>query len=548
MNWFIKLSIRWKFQLGFFFVTMVTTIYNRLMASHELQQMIDIAIQGGAPEAAIKAMAQNRAAYHFNSVWESGIEFAVQFMLIGLVAKLFLKPILHLCDSLKVVEGGDLTRGIAITAHDEFGVLQQISSNVIDKLSTVLGKVEDSGKHMAQSAFQISTLSKEINEISRQEQNRSDAVSKETQALGDIARSVEAQASSAAEKTRVVEQCGRDGVDAVQRNIVEMHATASEVDRVSDNVAELAATAAEISRIIGTIKEIAGQTNLLALNAAIEAARAGEQGRGFAVVADEVRKLAERTTRSAVEVADIVGSIDTRVIQLRETMNVVVTKVRHSQTIAAETGEAMSGMASSVSEAAAASDSIVDASREQMMQLESLEKTLTDLFLTLKENSAKVDTTAVIGTSLHRVTASLNEMMSGFRFQRETESIAHDGSDKRSHPRLKRGILVRVAQGGDEVDAMVSDLSMSGLRLTIPRLLQEGKSVTVSLLLPADSIDSYMKQEPLVLAAKLCWQREKDNRLRCGLKFVTLSAEQNRGIQRIFEFYKMNPEYASGNA
>ena len=548
MNWFMKLSIRWKFQLGFFIVTMVTTIYSRLMASHELQQMIDIALQGGAPRAAIQAMVENRTAYHFNSIWESGIEFAFQFMLIGLVAKLFLKPILNLCDTLKVVEAGDLTRGIAITAYDEFGSLQRISSNVISKLSGILGKVEDSGKHMAQSAFQIATISKEIAEISRKEQSRSDAVSKETQELGDIASSVEAQASSAAVKTRVAEQCGREGVDAVQRNIAEMKATASEVDRVSDDVAELAITAAEISRIIDTIKEIAGQTNLLALNAAIEAARAGEHGRGFAVVADEVRKLAERTTRSAVEVTGIVGGIGTRVSQLRETMTVVVTKVRHSQSVAAETGEAMSGMAIGVSEAAAASDSIVDASRKQMTQLKSLEQTLVDLFLTLHESSAKVDTTAAIGASLHRVTASLNEMMSDFRFQRETETLARDGSDKRRHPRLKRGILVRIGQGGEEIEALVSDLSVSGVRLTIPRLLPEGKPVSVSVHLPADSIDGYMKQKPLELRARLCWQRKEADRLRCGLEFASLNSEQRGGIERIFEFYKMNPEYVSANA
>ena len=548
MNWFIRLSIRWKFQLGFFIVTMVTTIFNRLLASHELQTMIEIAQQGGAPAAVIKAMVENREAYHFNSVWESGIEFAIQFMLIGFVAKLFLKPILNLCEGLQTVESGDLTRGIAVTARDEFGVLQRVSSNVIDKLSGVLGKVEDSGKNMAQSAYQIATIAKEIAEISSQEQSRSKAVNQETQALIEVARSVEAQASSAAEKTRVVEQCGRDGVDAVQRNIEDMRATASEVNHVSDNVAELAITAAEISRIIDAIKEIAGQTNLLALNAAIEAARAGEQGRGFAVVADEVRKLAERTTNSAVEVTHIVDSIAAHVSQLRQTMQVVVSKVEHSQSVAAETGEVMSGMASRVSEAAVASDSIVVASRQQMAQLESLETTLVDLFQTLKESAAKVDTTAAIGVSLHRVTAGLNEMMSGFRFQRETEIVARDDSDKRRHPRLKRGILVRVAQGDDEVEALVSDLSMSGVRLTIPRLLQEGRPLKVMLHLPAESIDNYAKQAPLELLSKLCWQRKEGDRLRCGLQFESLGTEQRRGIERVFEFYKVNPEYVEARA
>ena len=141
------------------------------------------------------------------------------------------------------------------------------------------------------------------------------------------------------------------------------------------------------------------------------------------------------------------------------------------------------------------------------------------------------------------MTASLNEMMSGFRFQRETETLARDSRDKRRHPRLKRGILVRIGQGGGEIEALVSDLSISGVRLTIPRFLQEGKPVRVSLHLPAESIDGFMKQKPLELDAKLCWQRKEDDRLRCGLEFTSLNSGQRAGIERIFEFYNVNPEY-----
>jgi len=86
------------------------------------------------------------------------------------------------------------------------------------------------------------------------------------------------------------------------------------------------------------------------------------------------------------------------------------------------------------------------------------------------------------------------------------------------------------------------------MRLTIPRFLQDGKPVNVSLHLPSDSINGYMKQEPLELTARLCWQRKEDDRLRCGLEFASLNPQQRRGIERIFEFYQMNPEYASTDA
>jgi methyl-accepting chemotaxis protein len=546
MNWFANLSIRWKFQIGFFVVTMVTTIYNRLLASWELQKMIDIARKDGVPATSIQAMVDNRAAYHFNSVWESGLEFVLQFMLIALVANLFLKPILQLCEALKAVEQGDLTRGVVVTRHDEVGILQRIFNEVIGKLSSILSNVEDSGKQMSQSAFQIATIAKETAEVSRQEEARSAEVVSETKSLSEVARTVQEQAGAAAERTREVQAKGNEGVAAVQRNIAEMDATVGEVNRVSGEIGDLESAATEITRIIDTIKEISAQTNLLALNAAIEAARAGEQGRGFAVVADEVRKLAERTTVSATEVTTIVATINERVHQLRDTMNAVVERVHAGQNVAGETSEVMAAMSSVVAEAAADNAAIVEASRQQMEQLAELEATLARLFATLDESSTKVETTAAIGDDLHGVSETMNDVMAGFNFPRTTPDERRPAGEKRKFPRLERGMLVLVAsqEGSVRMESMATDLSLTGMKLIVPKELDKSLPVVLNIQMPAATLEDYQKQKPLAIEAKICWQRMEDGRPTCGLEFTGLTEAQRAALGNVFGFYHRAPVYS----
>ena len=415
-KWIAALSIRWKLKLGFFVVTMVTTIYNRVLAAHELEKLVTIARENHVSPGVVGQLAANHSAYIFNSFWESGIEFALQFMIIGLVANHFVKPIKGLCDALKSVERGDLTRGVDETQRDEIGVLQHSFNDMLGKLNRIMRNIEESGKQMGQSAYQIATVSHQIAEIGMEENSRSEEATRATEELKTISEMVQKQAMEASASAENTERQAREGILSVQASIIRMEDTVHQVHRAETEIEELRQAAEQIHNIIYAIQAIAEQTNLLALNAAIEAARAGESGRGFAVVADEVRKLAEKTSSSAGEVSSIIGELGGKVGQVTSSMQTVVKEVHASQEKANETAGVIDLMARNVTETAKANNSISEASNVQMERLQFMDATLKKLFLTLRENSVKVETTAHIGDSLFEVTEKLNLLMKGFVF------------------------------------------------------------------------------------------------------------------------------------
>lgn len=454
--------------------------------------------------------------------------------------------------------GGDLSDAVRVARRiadgnlaDDVPVATGASESVLaamktmhDKLSHILVKVEESGRQMGQSAFQISTMSKNVAEATLQEENRSTEVATVTRGVTEIARQVQAQAEVAAKTTRGVEERAITGLDAVNRNISALERATSEVTRAQGEVSDLNAAATKITHIIEAIREIAEQTNLLALNAAIEAARAGEQGRGFAVVADEVRKLAERTHSSSLEVSEIVGAITSRVTQLRDVMALVVNRVHAGQAVAGETAQVMTAMAAGVSAAARSNDAIASESQRQMLQIEALDDSLQRLFTTLAESATKVQAMAVIGNDLHDVSCALNEVMSGFIFKRETHIVSSTTHEKRSHPRLERGLLTTVtAADGSTQECLTDDISLGGARLILCRPLTSGEPIRIALRLPHSNLDRYHNQAPVSLRAEVKWQREDSNRLLCGVVFVNSSLTEQEHLKMVFAYYNKSYEH-----
>ncbi|MBI5936554.1 MAG: methyl-accepting chemotaxis protein [Betaproteobacteria bacterium] len=543
MNWFLSLSIRWKLQLGFFAVTMVTTIYNRLLASHELGKMVEIARSGGVDARVIEALEANHGAYIFNSLWESGLEFVLQFLLIGVLATLFVRPIRALCDALKAVERGDLTKGVPHSSRDEIGLLESSFNSMLAKLNQILRNIDDSSKQMGLSSYQIATISQEISEVSQQEQSRSAEVSNATAELREISEVVQAQAGSALERVRQTEASARSGIAMVQTNIAEMDSTVQEVNRTAQSISELDQSADQIHQIINAIQTIAGQTNLLALNAAIEAARAGEQGRGFAVVADEVRKLAERTTDSAQEVAAIIEQLTGKVKQASATMDSVVEHVHHSQRQAAETSRVIEDMATAVGLTATANDEISEVARQQFERLGQLESTLDKLFHTLDESASKVQTTANIGRALHEVTEKIKDVMADFDFEKHID-VAVVQHEKRHYPRVSHTLRVDAMFGDEHIEGLCRDFSLSGLQLLLPRRLDNTDSLDLDIYVPYEDLARYQSQTPVRLAGRVVWSRGQDGGFLYGLEFANPSAQQLSGVRRCIEYFNAAAEFA----
>ncbi len=442
----------------------------------------------------------------------------------------------------KMSADGDLNVRAQVFGQEEVGQASTAFNGLIERFAGIMREIEDCSRNMGQSSCQVATISNEISVVSKQQESRSEEVVNAMQQLHQISSSVQVQAIEASDRSRQVEGLAREGIENVRQNIVSMEETTQQVSRTAVEIQELEQSAVQIHDIVKTIKEIAGQTNLLALNAAIEAARAGEQGRGFAVVADEVRKLAERTTNSATDVSDIIGKLSGKVQQVAGTMHVVVQQVNVTQERAGMAATSIEGMASHAVKAAQVNQGISDASQQQLVQFELLNTTLETLFSILKESGAKVDVTAAIGDDLRVVTGRLNQIMSGFKFANGImiEAAQHE---KRRVPRAQNSLLVKLIQDGQTIDALSSDFSMTGLRLRLTQSINDREPIELAINLPNQDLNQYERQDVLRIKGRVHWQRKDGEDQLCGVEFINVDESQRHSLKKCFEFYNKNATF-----
>lgn len=538
-SFWLRLSLRWKLQIGFMAIAMFTTFYNRWIAANELTLFIDTVKSNTNDQTLLTALNQHYETFLVNSIWDTLLQFTVQFFIIAFIAKIFVGPIISLIHSLEAVEEGDLTQTVVVHSKDEIGELEQHFNLMLEKLNSILINVERSTVHMGQSAYQIAAISKEIEEMSEAEKAKEDEITHATSNVKHVALEVQNIAAEANQKSVAVEQQAQLSYQSLDQSIRQLNQMSEDISSTSGQVEEIVEFSKTINSLLTNIKDIASQTNLLALNAAIEAARAGEQGRGFAVVADEVRQLAVRSQTSAEQITNILTELSNKVEVAQGSMNNLVQQIDSSQTQITETADVVSIMQKDVLDTSELNQNIETASVEQMKSFDDLSQQLDSLFKTLTENGIKISNSTNISSTLNELTSGLHNQLSGLKISKTSQPLNNQTINqcKRNSARIKGHNLISIVGDFGRVEGLSKDISETGLGIMTTQVLPDTTQAHIEIKIPKSELKHYKQQSPIVIPAEIAWRRQQDGQHLAGIKFTSISEEQKRAIKESIQFY-----------
>ncbi len=324
---------------------------------------------------------------------------------IGRLADAFRQTIQYM-NSLSAA-AGEIARNnlsVRVTPRSERDELGQAFKTMIERLSMIVGQLSD---HSAQVASASTEIASSTEEMSR------GAAEQMTATIVESSRNA-AQASGVAKQAA---EAATEGSQVVSQTINGMQRIASVVNDSANAIKKLAASSDQIGEIVGVIDDIADQTNLLALNAAIEAARAGEQGRGFAVVADEVRKLAERTTRATKEIADMIKGIQGETQSAVAAMNEGISEVDRGRELAATAGSSLNAILEYSQRVQEMVTQIAAATNEQSLAAEQISANVENIVRVTRESNEGIAQSASAADQLSEQAENLRSIASSFKLK-----------------------------------------------------------------------------------------------------------------------------------
>ncbi len=341
-------------------------------------------------------------------------------IIIGIIASYVLtavitKPIHEAVNAANLLAEGDLTVSISATSKDETGMLLNAIQNTATKLKQMIGTIHGASDELASASEELAVVTEQTAEGIRQQESETEMVATAMHQMTATVHDVANNAAKAADAANDADREATSGSKVVGLTIQSIGSLSESVNHSSEKLNEVQQDVVNISSILDVIRGIADQTNLLALNAAIEAARAGEQGRGFAVVADEVRSLAARTQGSTTEIQTIIEQLQSGTQSAVDVMSQGKNLADSCVTQAEKANQALTTITHAISVINDMNMQIASASEEQSSVAETINQNVVNVKHIAEENAVASNQTRSSSLEIARLAEQLNEMVSQFK-------------------------------------------------------------------------------------------------------------------------------------
>jgi methyl-accepting chemotaxis protein len=339
-----------------------------------------------------------------------GATLIIGLFSLWLVNRSLINPIRELIEHIALLSQGNFGQHVESTRQDELGKLAAAANILRDFLADTFTRLKRSTADLDTASGELNSIATLMAQGTREQFSRTDQVATAMHEMSATAQEVARHAAEAANAADDADSAARQGETVMQATIKTITDIRGEISNTSDVIRRLENDTGRIGKVLEVIRGIAEQTNLLALNAAIEAARAGEQGRGFAVVADEVRTLAQRTAESTAEIHQIIDTVQTGAVNAVRAIESGQQRSEEGVTQVTEAGATLQLITSAVEAIRDMNRQIATAAEEQTSVAEDISRNLTEITAIATANQENVQRTETAGQNLHNLSGQLSEV------------------------------------------------------------------------------------------------------------------------------------------